>query len=131
VAAALDTFGHPGDVVAYCPDQLGPSVSREIHSEGLIQLTFPRAIGPERVDWVDYMQVNHAGKPAAFAQMLLARAGSAHDVWVVWAPGYKTYKTECQNLIEQLGHARPDNQRVVKVSTKYFERPGLVQFRAS
>jgi hypothetical protein len=131
VAAALDAFGHPGDVVAYCPDQLGPSVSREIRSDGLVQLTFPRAIGPERVDWVDYMQVNHAGNPAAFAQMLLARAGSAHDVWVVWAPGYKTYKTECQNLIQQLGHARPDNQRVVKVSTKYFERPGLVQFRAS
>jgi hypothetical protein len=62
--------------------------------------------------------------------MLLARAGPDHDLWLVWAPSYRTFGTKCQNLIERLEAARPDNRRVVKVSTKYVERPGLVRFRA-
>jgi len=130
VAAALEARAAPGDVVAYCPDQLGPSVSRELHANGLVQLTFPRATPPDRVDWVNYAQVNKAADPAAFAHMLLDRAGPAHDLWLVWAPGYQTFKTKCQNLIDRLDDARPDTERVVKISTKYFERPGLVRFRA-
>ncbi|MCA1690912.1 MAG: hypothetical protein LC733_01455 [Actinobacteria bacterium] len=129
VASALEANARPGDVVAYCPDQLGPSVTRELQAEGLVQLTFPRAAPPDIVDWVDYQKVVKATSTSGFARMLLDRAGPEHDVWVVWAPGYRTLGTRCQNLIERLGDARPDNQRVVKVSTKYFERPGLVRFR--
>lgn len=130
VAAALDAHASPGDVVAYCPDQLGPSVSRELRADGLVQLTFPRAAAPERVDWVDYARVNRAANTAAFARMLLDRAGPNHDVWVVWAPGYRTFGLKCPTLISQLDDARPANERVVKMSTKYFEHPGLVRFHA-
>ncbi|HYX44896.1 MAG TPA: glycosyltransferase family 39 protein [Acidimicrobiales bacterium] len=129
VASALERSARPGDVVVYCPDQLGPSVSRELDAPGLVQITFPRGTGPERVDWVDYGRVNKAARTRDFAPMVLDRAGPDHDVWVVWAPGYRTFGTKCQNLVERLEDARPDNRRVVKVSTKYFERPGLVRFR--
>ena len=131
VASVINANAHPGDVVAYCPDQLGPSVSREIRAAGLVQLTFPRAIGPERVDWVNYEKVNKAGKTPDFARMLVDRAGPTHDVWLVWARGYQTFGTKCSNLIDQLDQYRPNMERSVKISTKYFERPGLVRFRAS
>ena len=129
VASALERLGQPGDVVAYCPDQLGPAVSRELDAQGLVQLTFPRVASPERVDWVDYAEVNRRANTSDFARMLLDRAGPDHDVWVVWAPGYRTFKAKCENLLEWLDMERTDNRRVVKVSRKYFERPGLVQFR--
>jgi mannosyltransferase len=129
VARALERTAQPGDVVVYCPDQLGPSVSRELDRTDLVQLTFPRAGSPERVDWVDYRETNRRARTSDFARMALERTGPAHDLWVVWAPGYRTFATKCQNLIERLGDARPDNTRVVKISTRYFERPGLVRFR--
>jgi hypothetical protein len=130
VASALERRASPGDIVVYCPDQLGPSVSRELDAPDLVQMTFPRAGSPERIDWVDYEKVNKAAKTTDYARMLLDRAGPSQDIWIVWAPGYRTFGTKCQNLIEVLGEARPLNERVVKISTKYFERPGLVRFRA-
>jgi hypothetical protein len=102
-------------------------VSRELQASGLVQLTFPRATPPERVDWVDYEEVNKAARTTDFARMLLDRAGPTHDIWVVWAPGYRTFGTKCQNLIDRLDDVRPDIERVVKISTKNFERPGLVR----
>jgi mannosyltransferase len=131
VAAAIDAGARPGDVVAYCPDQLGPSVSREVTATGLVHLTFPRAGSPELVDWVGYEAVNRAAQTRPFAQMLIDRAGPDNDVWLVWSPGYRTFGTKCANLIEQLDDVRPVNERVITVSTKYFERPGLVRFRAT
>ena len=131
VAAALRAEAGPGDVVAYCPDQLGPSVSRRLGvAQGLVQLTFPRARGPEFVDWVGYEAANRAAVPAEFARMLLERAGPDRSVWVVWAPGYRTFGTKCQALLSALREVRPQERRVLNVSTTTFERPGLVQFPA-
>ena len=130
VASALEEQARPGDVVAYCPDQLGPSVSRLLPADnGLDQLTFPRSGPPQFVDWVGYEAANKAAVPGTFAQMLVERAGT-RDIWVVWAPGYRTFKAKCQALLSELHELRPDNTRVVKVSTKYFERPGLAHFPA-
>jgi hypothetical protein len=126
VAAALVAGVRPGDVVAYCPDQLGPSVSRLLPA-GIDQLTFPRATPPQLVDWVDYASVNKAADPAAFAQMLLKRAGPTGTVWVVWAPGYRTFKDKCQGILGNLDLARRNNTRPVKLP-KNFEHPGLIRF---
>jgi mannosyltransferase len=126
VAAALRAGVAPGDVVAYCPDQLGPAVSRLLPS-GIDQLTFPRATPPRVVDWVDYAAVNKAGDPAAFSRMLLDRAGPTHTVWVVWSPGYRTFKDKCQGVLANLDLARRANTRPVKLP-KNFEHPGLIRF---
>jgi len=128
VAAALSEAVQPGDVVAYCPDQLGPSVSRLLPAQFAgDQLTFPRATAPQLVDWVDYATVNKAGDPASFAEMLLTRAGPTHTVWVVWSPGYRTYKDKCQGLLANLDLARRNNTRPVKLPDN-FEHPGLIEF---
>ncbi|MDQ3896222.1 MAG: glycosyltransferase family 39 protein [Actinomycetota bacterium] len=128
VAAALTAGVQPGDVVAYCPDQLGPSVSRLL-PPGIAgqHLTFPRATPPEIVDWVDYAKTNEAADPAGFARMLLDRAGPAHTVWVVWAPGYRTFEDKCQGMLANLDLARRNNTRPVKLP-KNFEHAGLIKF---
>ena len=126
VAAALRASSHPGDVVVYCPDQLGPSVSRLLPG-GLDQLTFPRATGPRRVDWVDYQAVNRAAATAPFARMLIERAGPAHDIWLVWSPGYRTLGTKCQRLDGGLAEFRP-RREIIKLSRHIPERMRLVRF---
>jgi hypothetical protein len=118
----------PGDVVAYCPDQVGPSVSRLLPADIAGEhLTFPRATPPQLVDWVDYAKTNKAADPAAFAKMLLDRAGPTHTVWVVWAPGYRTFKDKCQGMLANLDLARRTNSRPVKLPSN-FEHPGLIKF---
>jgi hypothetical protein len=128
VAAALRKWGAPGDVVAYCPDQLGPSVSRLLPDGRYAQLTFPRARGPQLVDWVGYEEANRDARTAPFARMLVDRAGPDRSVWVVWAPGYRTFGTKCQMLLSSLEELRPGEDRVVRISGRYFERPGLVEY---
>ena len=131
VARILAASARPGDVVAYCPDQLGPSVSRLLDDRGLVQLTFPTAGPPDRVDWVDYGPRNRAAKAAPFAELLLERAGPEHTIWLVWSPRYRTFGTKCSAMSEILEEARPDTTRRLKVSTRYFEHPGLIQFEPS
>jgi len=129
VATALRAGVQPGDVVAYCPDQLGPSVSRLLPDDGLgaEHVTFPRGTPPQVVDWVDYATVNEAADPEPFARMLLDRAGPTGTVWVVWAPGYRTFEDKCQGLLGNLDLARRDNTRPVKLP-KNFEKPALIRF---
>ena len=106
VAAAITAAAKPGDVVAYCPDQLGPSVSRLLPST-LVQLTFPAGRPPQRVDWYDYGARNAAGQPPAFARTLAARAGPGHNIWYVWIGGYKILGFKCEAVINQLAGLRP------------------------
>lgn len=130
VASALEAGVEPGDVVAYCPDQLGPSVSRLLANDlGASHLTFPRATAPQLVDWVDYAEANEAADPELFAQMLLDRAGPDHSVWVVWAPGYRTFEDKCQGLLANLDLARRENTRPVRLP-RNFEKPALIRFPA-
>ncbi|MDQ2754381.1 MAG: glycosyltransferase family 39 protein, partial [Actinomycetota bacterium] len=49
VAAVLNVQAQPGDLVVYCPDQLGPAVNRLLRVPRVDQLTFPRATGPDLV----------------------------------------------------------------------------------
>jgi hypothetical protein len=96
VATALAKFGQPGDVIGYCPDQLGPSVNHLLPPGRYKQTTFPRETGPQFVNWVDYAQATAAGNPTQFANRLETMAASAHHIWFVWAPGYQTYHTKCE-----------------------------------
>jgi hypothetical protein len=98
VAATLAQLGRPGDVVAYCPDQIGPSVNRLLPPGRYREITFPRGTGPTFVNWVDYARASGAGDPATFATGLEHLGGSTHQIWLVWAPGYQTFGTKCESL---------------------------------
>ncbi len=98
VATALARLGRPGDVVAFCPDQIGPSVNRLVPPDRYREITFPRGTGPAFVDWVDYASASRRGNPGAFAARLEQMSAPAHQIWLVWAPGYQTFGTKCEQL---------------------------------
>jgi hypothetical protein len=102
VAAALAAAGRPGDVVAFCPDQLGPAVNRLLPAGRYQTVTFPRRTSPAFVDWVDYGAVNRAADPAAFAADAERLAGAGHQVWFVWMGGYQTLGSSCETIGAQL-----------------------------
>ena len=116
VAAAVAERAQPGDVVVYCPDQLGPAYSREM-PDGLVQLGYPELGAPERVDWVDYADRNAAADPDELADEVLERA-DGHAVFLVWMSDYKTYDEQCETLISELGLTE---SLVIQDQSRYFE----------
>jgi mannosyltransferase len=131
VAAVINAQAQPGDIVAYCPDQLGPDAYRVIaHPSRYTMLTFPRGTGPQFVDWVNYARVVHHASATAFAAKLVAEAGSTHRIWLVWQPGYQTYGVKCEALAATLldqaalgGHTWVTNR-----PTKYYEPMNLTEY---
>ncbi len=92
----------PGDVVAYCPDQLGPAVDRLLPGGRYTQTTFPRGTGPRFVNWVDYATAVGAASPLGFAQHLEALAAGGHQIYMVWAPGYQAFGVKCEGIVQTL-----------------------------
>src|SRR5664280_214888 len=100
VAAALAPRAKPGDVIAYCPDQLGPAVNRLLPAGRYQQITFPRGTGPTYVNWVDYAAASHKGSPVRFGQQLERMAGPDHQIFVVWYGSYQTFGTKCEQILQ-------------------------------
>ncbi len=134
VAAAINAQAKPGDVIAYCPDQLGPSVYRQLENPSQYDmLTFPRRTGPAIVDWVDYADTVHAADPNAFADDLVRKAGSAHHVWLVWQSMYQTYGVKCETIATDLLNAATKSggggRNVVTARPRlYYEPMNLTEF---
>jgi len=131
VAAVIDAHAKSGDVIAFCPDQLGPDVYRVIpHQTRYTMVTFPRGTGPQFVDWVNYASTVRAASPTAFAAKLVADAGAGHRIWLVWQPGYQTFGAKCQVLASTLledtklgGH-----NWVINFPPAYYEPMNLTEF---
>ncbi len=118
----------PGDLVVYCPDQIGPDVSRLLAGRRLRQVTFPDLGRPERIDWFDYRDRIAAADPAAFVRRVLRRAGSS-TIWFVAAPGYNNVAGKCEAIAGELGAVRPGDVRVVP-DLDVFEPQGLTVYRS-
>jgi mannosyltransferase len=116
VGDAVARHAEPGDVVVYCPDQLGPAYSRQM-PDGLVELTYPALSSPERVDWVDYAERNRAADPERIAEDIRDRAGG-NAIFVVWMSDYRTLGVQCERLLAAVGPAGP---LVRQDNSKYFE----------
>jgi hypothetical protein len=116
VGDVVAQHAQPGDVVLYCPDQLGPDYSRQM-PDGLVQLAYPALSSPERVDWVDYAERNQAANPEQIAGEVRDRAGD-HAVFVVWMSDYRTLGDHCERLLTALG---PAEMLVQQDGSKYYE----------
>lgn len=128
VASVIRAEAEPGDVVLYCPDQLGPSTSRLLAGvPGLRQVTYPRRTGPEFVNWIDYRDVIAATPPAEVARRVLDLAGD-HTVWYVVSPGYRSFDAQCEDLGSALGAQRFGVGRVGPDQVHYFEYMGLTEY---
>jgi hypothetical protein len=98
VGAAILAEAHPADVIAYCPDQLGPAVSRVLGGR-FDEITFPRGTTPEIVDWVDYLKAVAAASTKDFVHKVERLAGPSGTVFYVWAPLYNGYAGKCQTIL--------------------------------
>lgn len=98
VAKVLNAQARPGDVVVYCPDQLGPSTSRLVHTSAT-QVDFPNFAAPRMVDWVDYRTRVRDADPTKFAAAVDRMAGR-HHVWLVWSLQVKPLSQDCATLID-------------------------------
>jgi mannosyltransferase len=118
----------PGDVVAYCPDQLGPDVERLLPARpALAQYTFPNFRSPKFVDWVDYADRNAAASPDRFATELLRRS-RGHTIWMVWSTGYRTFDNKCEQILNALSAARAGNETLVRPDDAIYEFMGLTRY---
>lgn len=128
VAAIIRREAKPGDVVLYCPDQVGPAVHRLVQ-KGLDEVTYPKLRRPGLVDWVDYKAVLRHHKPAIVAKQVLALAGT-RTIWYVSAPGYQTHVGTCDALSNALAKSR---RLIVRRAPDLnaFEHQGLEEFLAS
>lgn len=109
VAAVVDAEHTPGDVVAFCPDQLGPATHRALESD-LATLAYPRGDGV-LVDWQDYADVVAETSPEAFVASVVDTA-AGNDIWLVAGFGYRSFGTRCEAIIDQLGRTHRADQRV-------------------
>jgi hypothetical protein len=131
VAAVIAAHARPGDVIAFCPDQLGPDTYRVVQDPSQYKMvTFPRGIGPQFVDWVDYAKASKKGNPSAFAQGLEADAGTTHHIWLVWEGGYQTFGVKCEEISVLLGQAPGVTFRgwVTANPDKYYEPMSLSEY---
>jgi mannosyltransferase len=125
VAAVLAAQAKPGDLVVFCPDQLGPAVDR-LAPAGLDEVTYPFFGSPKFVDWVDYKKRLARQDPEVFARQALERAGS-QTVWLVTTQGYLTHPVVCTTLSTLFASKRPRAQ-LVAPNERIFEHPGLQRF---
>jgi hypothetical protein len=126
VAAVIDAEWEAGDVVAFCPDQVGPSTRREL-TVPAETLAYPRGTG-RLVDWRDYAAVIDATAPQSFVDEVLATAGDG-DVWLVAGLGYKSLGNRCEEILDLFADARAAEPRITPGDT--FERMLLVRYPGS
>lgn len=126
IGAYITAQGQPGDVVAFCPDQLGPSTMRHVPDDR-IGMAFPEGTDPRFVDWVDYEERMDAGSPKAFAAMIDEAAGDDSTVWLVWAGGYRTLDRRCERTVNELRKLRRGGT-AVKAQGREFEHAWLYQY---
>ena len=128
VAAVIEAQARPGDVVAYCPDQLGPAVARHLPRD-LRQEPFPLRGDPRFVDWVDYEDRNADADPEAFAADVRREADEAGGrIWYAWTYGYRTYGTMCERLVELFRGAGREGTTVVVRRTEVDEDVELIRY---
>ncbi len=111
-ASVLVHHGAPGDVVAFCPDQLGPPTARLLPDGRYQMVTFPRFTGPTLIDWVDYEDAIKQASPTVFAARLVALAGPTHSVWLAWSPHAWGLHGKCGALAGALGALRPGGTKL-------------------
>jgi mannosyltransferase len=138
VAATVVAEGiGPGDVVAYCPDQLGPGGERALRqllgAEAVAEITqvaVPDLGDPRFVNWVDYADRNAAIDPAAVVNDLRQLGGGDGTIFLVWFGGYRTWGGTCEQIRDGLSAAYPDHAQILDAEVDdHFEPAAVTVYR--
>lgn len=123
LAAAVERKAQPGDLLAFCPDQLRPAVKRLVPTY-IATLAYPPGSPASRVNWVDYDDRIKATPGRAFAESVDRRAGEG-AVWLVMAPGYHSLGKSCERVLHRIRQLRPGGRRVQAQNYSHFEHASL------
>jgi hypothetical protein len=85
-------------------------------------------IGPQRVDWVDYIATIQHTDTQTFAQEVTAKLDPGSRLWLVWRNGYQGFGGSCGSLATWLGWYLPGGQTVVPAEKSYYEYENLTVF---
>lgn len=127
-AHTIQAQAQPGDLVVYCPDQLGPAVSRLLPAS-VAQVSYPTLAAPQRVDWVDYAQRNTAASPQVLARALSQR--SAGRIFLVAARHYLTFGRQCEQVAATLAALRGAGVVLQRQDTHFYESESVTAFPRS
>jgi 4-amino-4-deoxy-L-arabinose transferase-like glycosyltransferase len=128
VAQILNAEAKPGDLIVYCPDQLAPAVDRLLKVPQVTELTFPREIGPQRVDWIDYLSTIDHTDVATFAQNVRANIGVDSSVWLVWNRSYTGFGHDCGDLETWLSYFQGTGTTLLNANPRFFENEILTRY---
>jgi len=115
----------PAAFVITCPDQLGPSLSRELTGKGYDIRSYPGLGGPDFVDWVDYAQRNKRNDPNAVAARALLLAGP-RPIFLVYRDDFLTLTGQCSRLLGAMAGHRAA-QTLVNANKDFYEPMSLVE----
>ena len=104
IATALEEQAEPGDLVFFCPDQLGPASVRAMPDD-LVGLSFPELTDAAIVDWRDYQERHDNANPIEFAEEIHEMTLD-QNLWIVWINGYRTLGTHCGDIVLTLEDLR-------------------------
>jgi mannosyltransferase len=129
VAKQLAIHGAPGDVVAFCPDQLGPSTMRLVPAGRYRTVTYPLGSSAELINWVDYERRIAHQSGVTFAHGLLRLAGN-HHIFVVWQPYAWGLHGRCGQIVTTLSTTpKVTTKPLVSVNdARYFQPMAMWEF---
>ena len=134
VASAVLARAHHGDVIAYCPDQLGPAVSREL-GDRFDEIAFPRANPPEIVDWVDYATTVEAREHKQFREAPVVAGGTETSHLVRLGTGLPQFRERLsgdrQRPRRPASPARIVGERASDTPFEIFEGESLYRYAPS
>jgi hypothetical protein len=129
IAGAIARLARPGDVVAFCPDQLGPDVYSYLSRQPtppLQMIAYADSSGPALVNWVDYADRMTNASGAAFAETINRMAGPDHAIFLVRADGYRTLGNACSSISDQLASFR--DQTLIMPKRSLLEGASLFRY---
>ncbi|MFT4262021.1 MAG: glycosyltransferase family 39 protein [Nocardioides sp.] len=126
-AALLSTHVAPGDLVVYCPDQLGPAVDRLLPGS-VEQVTYPTMASPALIDWTDYAARNQSADPTTYAKTIADE--TTGRIWLVRADGYLTFGDDCATLDAEFERLR-GGRTVIQRANSLREGEWLVGYHSS
>ena len=129
--AIASNGGASGTLIAVCPDQIGPSLSRYVSGNPSYVL-YPRLNSdPRIVNWYDYPAALAATSPEKAAEAVARRLGAHQTLYIAWATGY-TLKSTCQTFahdLEKITQRKPSTL-VVQNMVDFYQSMTLVRLPA-
>ena len=125
IATPINFNARPNDLVVYCPDSIGTDVSRLLRDD-VREVGLPGFLPPGRIDWTDYEARVDAIRPIDVMREIEERAGTDHNIWLVYTGGSQPVQTKCGLIADALVVYRPAAHPGRRAEPVLLRAPGPV-----